>query len=520
MYLALHSAYANARRGPTTRLMIVSFTAAGRDTARGAEPNSDELAAWLATLPVHDPSGAARLLIEKLVAINRAPGSARSRLRLLDMLRERIEAIVPRLERALDDVTLPLAPQLRETAYLVEKLLKELGAGYSAAVLQTPRTWLAFGLKRQIHGPLVHAMDLLARRLVLTHRLYARSPGGVWAELHELYRHARSLGLETRQAESPQTTAGALYRSALLLAFAEPARLMPGELGLVQDYLARFGGLAEILDAPPDAKPRGIFLIDTRRDRPGVAASKRKDEGVATFERVLTTRALVERLESQFVRLQSGVSPDTLGLPEDAGRVAYRALLRRLAGNWRGDRRKRSARLRFHPRAAVHVGLNDSWEALGPAAQSAPTTSSEWVIVNESAGGFALRLMNGRTGHVSVGDVVLVQCRERGAQYGCIVRRVVSNSPEHLEIGLQQLAPRVLPAVAFFPLGEEDQGVKALFYPSLPTRDQPALLVIPAGIRDSHRELHLRTRDGVARVRVRRIAERSADIELLEIDPA
>jgi hypothetical protein len=43
---------------------------------------------------------------------------------------------------------------------------------------------------------------------------------------------------------------------------------------------------------------------------------------------------------------------------------------------------------------------------------------------------------------------------------------------------------------------------------------------MPAGIRDSHRELHLRTRDGLARVRVRRIAERSADIELLEIDPA
>jgi hypothetical protein len=502
--------------------MIVSFIASGRGTAGVAEPGADELAAWLATLPGHDPAGAARLLIDKLVAINHAAGSPRTRLRLLDMLRERIESLVPRLERELEDATLPLAPQLRETAYFIEKLLKELGAGYTAAVLNSPRTWLAFGLKRQIHAPLVRAMDLLSRRLLLTHRLYARSPGGVWAELHQLYGLARELGLESRQAESPPTSAGALYRNTLLLTFAEPARLMPGELTLVQDYLLRFGALAEILHSPPDAKPRGIFLIDPRRDRPGIAASKRKDEGSSAFERVLSARALVERLESQFVRLQSGVSPDTLGLPEEAGRVAYRALLRRLAGNWRGERRKRSARLRFHPRVAVHIGLNSAWEALGPGAKpcTKPEKASEWVIVNESAGGFALRLMNGRTGHVAVGDVLLVQSRERGAQYGCIVRRVVSNNPDHLEIGVQQLAPRVLAAVALLDSREGDQGVKALFCPALPGRDQPALLVVPAGVRTSHRDLHLRTREGLARVRLRRVAERSADIELLEIDPA
>ncbi|MCU0804039.1 MAG: hypothetical protein MUF79_02990 [Burkholderiales bacterium] len=502
--------------------MFATLMAAAKGAAGSAEPDADELGAWLATLPTHDASGAARLLIDKLVAINRAPGSPRSKIRLLDMLHQRIETVVPRLERALEDVALPLAPPLRDTAYLVEKLLKELGAGYSAAVLQTPRAWLAFGSRRQIHGPLVRAMDLLARRLVLTHRLYARSPGGVWTELHHLFGVARALGLDIKPTEAPATSAVAVYRNTLLLAFAEPSRLMPGELSLVQDYLSRFGALAEIHGAPVDSKPRGIFLIDPRRDRPGIAASKRKEDGPAGFERVLSTRALVERLESQFVRLQSGVSPDTLGLPEDAGRVAYRALLRRLAGNWRGEKRKRSARLRFHPRVAVHVGLTEAWAALGPAAHAAiqVTPVSEWVIVNESAGGFALRLMSVRNGHVAVGDVVLLRSKERNAEYGCIVRRVASNNPEHLEIGVQQLAPRVLAAVAFLDPTEHDQGVKALFCPGVPARDQAALLVVPEGVRASRRELHLRTREGVARIRVRRVAERTGDIELLEVDPA
>lgn len=501
--------------------MIFSFMVAARGSAGAGQPDADELGAWLATLPAHDLSGAARLLIDKLVAINRTAGNPRTRVRLLDMIRERVETVVPRLERPLEDIALPLAPPLRETAYLIEKLLKELGAGYSAAVLQTPRAWLAFGRKRQIHGPLVRAMDLLSRRLLLTHRLYARSPGGVWTELHQLYGLARSLGLESRQTESPHTSPVAIYRNALLLAFAEPARLMPGELALVQDYLARFGSLAGILGSLPDEKPRGIFLIDPRRDRPGVAASKRKEDGVAGFDRVLSARALVERLESQFVRLQSGVSPDTLGLPDEAGRVAYRALLRRLAGNWRGDKRKRSARLRFHPRVAVHVGLTNAWASLGPAARTNHVPPvSEWVIVNESAGGFALRLMSVRNGHVAVGDVVLLRSRERNTEYACIVRRVASNNPEHLEIGVQQLAPRALAAVAFLDPAEHDLGVKALFCPGVPSRDQPALLVVPEGVRASRREVHLRTREGVARVRVRRVAERTGDIELLEVDSA
>jgi len=522
MYLARDVVYANAAHAFSPLLMILSLMVASRGSAGTGGSDTGELDAWLATLPVHDSSGAARLLIDKLVAINRAPDNSRVKVRQLDMVRERVEAIVPRLERALEDVALPLAPQLRETAYLVEKLLKELGAGYSAAVLQTPRPWLAFRLKRQVHGPLVRAMDLISRRLVLTHRLYSRSPGGIWTELHQLYRLARSLGLESKPAESPQTNALTIYRNTLLLAFAEPARLMPGELSLVQDYLARFGGLAEILGAMPDAKPRGIFLIEPRRDRPGLAASKRADEGASGHELVLSTRALVERLESQFVRLQSGVSPDTLGLPDEGGRVAYRALLRRLAGNWRGEKRKRSARLRFHPRVTVHVGLDEAWAALGPTGPTtAPApTASEWVIVNESSAGFALRLMSGAAGQVSVGDVLLVRSRERNAQYGCIVRRVTSNNPEHLEIGVQQLGPRVFAAVAFVDAPEHDQGVKALFCPAVPARDQPALLVVPEGIRSSQRSLLIRTREGVGRMRVRRVAERTGNLEFLEADSA
>ncbi|MCX7892397.1 MAG: hypothetical protein N2544_08550 [Burkholderiales bacterium] len=501
--------------------MIINFIATARGAAAADEPSAEELAAWLATLPMHDPSGAARLLIERLVTLNRRPQGARGRVRLLDMLRERVETLVPRLDRNLAGAALPLAPPLRETAYLIEKLLKELGAGYAAAVTQTPRAWLAFGLKRQIQAPLAHAIDLAARRLALTHRLYARSPGGIWAELHLLYGLARELALDQREPEPAGRSPAVAYRDALLIAFAEPARLMSGELALVQDYLARFGSLAELVDAAPDAKPRGVFVIDPRRDRPGVAAAKRKEGDDAPGARFLVTRALVERIESQFVRLQSGVSPDTLGLPESARSVAYRALMRRLAANWRGDKRRRSARLRFHPRVDVQFGLGEAWDALGSASPCAPArTASEWVIANESAAGFALRLMSGAAGQVAVGDVVLVRSRERGRHYLCMVRRVVSNNPDHLEIGLQQLAPRVHAAVATLEPGGRGEALKVLFCPALPARNQPAMLVVADGARRSRRELYLKRAQGLAPVRVQRVAERTTAVELLEIGAA
>lgn len=483
-----------------------------------AEPMPDEIAAWLGTLPAHDAAATARLLVEKLVVLNRTPGAARTRVRVLDMLRERADRVRPRLESELEGATLPLAPRARELAHLLEKLLKELGAGYLAAVVGTTRPWLVIGLKRQIHAPLVWAMQSLAARLALCDRLHARAPGGAWAELHRLYRTARELGLHERGLDAQSPTPEALYVRALLLAFAEPTRLMPGEYQRLDRYVADFGKLATLVEPPVRGDGRCAFLVDLRRDRPGAALAKRPEDPPPAGDRfILLTRPLVEQVHVHIARLRSGVSPATLALPDDAASNDYPALLAKVGRSWRGDRRRRSARKAFRPRVSLWVGYRAAWDALATAGSESESPENEWTILNESAGGFALRLARGTSEGIAVGEPVLVLSRERGAQYLCLVRRVQSNTAEHIEIGLQQVAPAA-EAVRWVPdiAGEGSEPV--FFCPVLAGGERYARLVVPAGALTVRSALVLERRENLSTLHVRRFFERSSQIDVVEVE--
>jgi hypothetical protein len=482
----------------------------------GAEPTPDEIAAWLDTLPAHDATASSRLLIEKLVVLNRTPGTPRSRLRILDMLRARAERLRPRLEGELRGAMLPLAPPVRETAHVLEKLLKELAAGYVAAVLDTPRPWLALGLRRQVQGPIVAAMALVVARLALCDRLHARAPASAWQDLHRLYRHARELGAHQRNAEASGASPEALYVRALLLAFAEPSRLMPGEHERLQQYVIDFGHLASIVEPPIRGDGRCAFLVDLRRDKPGAAFARRVETPPAGDRLALLTRPLVEQAYVHMARLRSGVSPETLGLPADAVAAGYPALLAKAGRSWRGERRRRSPRFTFRPRVHLSVGFDAAWRSLaGCAGEGAD--EGEWTIQNESADGFALRFARGAHRSLVVGQLVLVRSRERDATYLCVVRRVQSDGPEHLEIGVQQVvsaaeAARWQPEFA-------GEGATAVFF-CAEARGAPARVVAPAGRARANSLLVVERRDRTMSLRARRFAERGSVADVIEVEPA
>jgi hypothetical protein len=488
--------------------------------ARGGdvEPTPDEIAAWLDTLPAHDAAATARLLIEKLVVLNRVPAPSRSRLRVLDMMRARAERVRPRLDTALEGAALPLPARAREMAHLLEKLLKELGAGYVAWVLAAPRPWLAIGLRRHLHAPLAAAMHLLAARLALSDRLHARAPGGAWSELHRLYRLARDLGLHDRVAEAGTRAPEAIYVQALLLAFVEPARLMPGEYERIAAYVANFGRLATLLEPPVRGDGRCAFLVDLRRDHPGTAFCKRAETPPPGNRFVLQTRPLVEQAYVHVARLRARVTPATLGLPDDALGEGYPALLAKAGRTWRGERRRRSARMTFRPRVSLQAGFDTAWAALASAVED-DAPHGEWTILNESADGFALRHARGPAPAVAVADIVLVHSRERDARYLCLVRRVQSDGPEHLEIGVQQVGAEV-EAAHWLPeiVGEGTQPVFVL--PAAGASGARARVVARAGLLGAGVVLLLERRDGRTALQVRRFVERGATVDIAEVDPA
>lgn len=97
---------------------MLDFISPGKSAAPDSEFGPDRLRAWLNALPA-DPPAAARAMIEHLVAFNRTAMHGRLRLRLLDMCRDQVEWLLPRLEKRLSEATPPVSGGLRQRAYLI-----------------------------------------------------------------------------------------------------------------------------------------------------------------------------------------------------------------------------------------------------------------------------------------------------------------------------------------------------------------------------------------------------------------
>ncbi|HKY02843.1 MAG TPA: hypothetical protein VJM53_09855 [Burkholderiales bacterium] len=497
---------------------MLDFLAARKDRIDEEGPGPDETRAWLSSLNDVDTTAMARALIDRLVGLNRAPLQARLHLRLLDMFSEHAAKLIPELELRIARVRPPVSGNARQVAYLVEKLYKELAVGYFIVVTRAPRSWLSPGFKRQIHRPLVQAMDYHASRLALSEKLYAPAPRGVWAALHRLYRLAQDWKIAEREAADSHASPMRIYREALLLDFAQPQQFGPRDFKHVQQLLREWSHLATLELDSGIADPSGLFLLDVRGDSAGVAYGKRAERSTASGRPILNTTKLLAHLQTELKQLRAPTMHRELN--HEPG---FLDLYQRLLENWRGERLQRGVRSRFHPRADVWMGLNDVWRLLRESSRSPQTSvqaSGEWLIVNESARGFALKYMSGSAPQLTVGELIALRGAGEGKVHVCVGRWIVSNSPEHLEIGLEQLAPVVIPAWYQIPDSERATTESVLYLPSIPGPQQTALLIATPGKINTARTIDLlHGQGGRISLYATRVAETTASVEFIEVIP-
>ena len=407
---------------------------------------------------------------------------------------------MPRIESQLNLAPLPLPTVLRRSVVAANALLKELAANYSAITATLSGRWYVMGSSRPLRDVIIYGLRLNLRRLKLAYRVYARGSRSAWVSLHRLYGIAQAAGVATQRGEYQEHTAEQLYIKALLLAFAEPARLAPGDLDQVRFYLDRYGSLARLAPASamPDPKAHAAFLVRPSEARPGQSLLKRRDRELQTDDRILYCAPLVDKLLSQIDGLGKDVLPSRLGLPKIAGEGRYLTLLRSLAQCWSAPATRRYARTRFHPRVNVVVGFSTLWRFLGGGAyqrrsedavvRSAPSGDiTEWTVSNESPDGFALRYVSGNTSEIRVGEIVAIRPRDNAAVHVCVARRAATTFAS-LELGVQVLASRAMAATIDLPAGKPPgtvtrRLVRVIFLPRLPAiANAPALIAAPDSV--------------------------------------
>lgn len=503
------------------------FVPPTQSPARQSNFAAQALRRRLLELPIFDLEESTAQIIEEIRAFNYAALTRTTRLEGLEAIRLSVEPVITRIEAQLARAPSPAVGESRRLTDLMTRLLRELAAANIKTVLQKRSRLWGFGGKTALHVVLVHALDYTARRILFAYRDHGRAPRGAWVRMHELYGLAQKWKLAHREISAPRASAASIYRRALLLEFADPARLNGADLRRVHEYITKFGESARVLVQPVPSKREGVFIVDDHRDVAGRALAKHSDGTDAGNHVMLACNALLKGITRQLKALDAGTSPLELGLPGEASTPAYRELLRRLHDNWSGSRRTRSARVQFRPRIEVHTGLERVWRFLHGRGSlqrgglrpevGAPAETTDWVILNESAGGFALRHALGATPSVLIGEIVALRPLGRSEISVAVVRWIHSEHADHLDVGVQLLAPNLKPVMVASIGSLNTAFMRALLAPPFTPFNRVPVLITASRFVRLNRKLLVRSTEGEFEIQPQRMLDATHVVDIVQV---
>lgn len=403
------------------------------------------------------------------------------RARILDRLYMRGMAAIERLIPDLVETPVPIPGKSRQAIRAMQDVLYAL-----AEHLLDLHDRDTLGQKGSGIAPdltLWRVLRALSRHLLIG-SLTASPPGtDIWRKLHQTYDLARQQGITRNTPDGAARPLQDEYYAAVLLGCAQPASFTALEILFLDTYLERFSSQIDSNRDKPDRNPV-MFWIDPARDAPATPCS-RKPPPQETPVRYFSCGRLATLLANQLEALDAGTDAKQLALPDFAATPAGRGVLRRLSVHWGDPGKRRFPRRRQNYRAQLCAGLNNIFQLFQK--KPIPAEASNWMIVNESPDGYSIMHVSGKTGPITVGDVVALKTETGDNWQLCIIRWVLSENQEHLELGLQILSARAVAAHLALPSGTDGNVCRpVLVLPATPALRPEESLVVPSGMLADH----------------------------------
>ena len=487
------------------------------------DANVRNILEWLAMAHGRSGSEDADQLNRQILLLRESPLPSDQRIKLLDLLYGQAGRIANAEVRGLHDISLPISRKLRQRLKIVLDLLATLTQDYfnTLADLFDPQ---GPSSPKSPHNSLRRAMYAIAWQVRITHLIAAPTPVGLWQQLHAAFATARRLGLEEISGPHGSACIRRLYTNIILAAIAQPSSFSATELEFITEYVAQCTPQVDLLDTPP-GNSDGVFWIDPEKDVLGHALIRRipgPEARVLYFScDAIATQALQHRTE-----LLEGTPAELLGLPAFADSHTGPGILLRLNRLWGHPAKRRFSRRRQSYRASLCPGLSNLWQLIKePAAHH---EVSEWMVTNESPDGYALMHMAGHTANLKVGDIVALQAIDDDPEaYSpwniCIIRWAISENPEHIELGLQMLAPRAMAVEIANPSAQKSRKVAALILPAMPPLRQAQSLVVPTGLINEATKrvvvMSENTNLSIRELQPFRLDEQSSMVEIFSVSP-
>lgn len=359
----------------------------------------------------------------------------------------------------------------------MQSLLDVLTAA-SLALIDSPHSALFKTLGVPLEVALWRVLHGLSRHLMLSNLIATPTSPGFWFQAHRAYLSARMHRAEKKCPAPGASDLQTLYARTLVLGALPCAALTAQQWSYACWLLAQTRAVIPLTDTPPLEATGAVLWLSPEQDTPPAHLARRSPNGDA-----LTLYAdiapLVEELEAERISLgKSGSS--SRRLPDDVSPRLARITLTNVLRHLQQPRKRRFPRRRQSYRATLCCGLPAICEQLNGQAPDAGQLS-EWMVVNESPDGFAAMHVSGRPQKVQVGDLVGLRREDDSLWSVCIVRWALSENPEHLELGLQMVAPNPVAAHMTTPGAGSDAQYPALLLPATPPiRPLEALAFLPA----------------------------------------
>lgn len=487
------------------------------------EEHVKRLLEWLASAHNRTRPETAESLYQQYLALREAPISTAQRIKFLDLFYRHTTHVVDVELGQLRIASLPASRKIRLRVKPVLDLLETVTQDYfnTLAELFDPQGNNTLGSP---HTSLIRAIETIVWQIRINH-LLASPPGvGLWQQLHAAFRTARQLGLAAQPGPNDSPTIERLYANILLAAIAQPASFSSVELEFISRYIEQSDNCLNLVSTPP-VDSTSLFWIDLSKDFPAHAMVRRTpaaDIDIIYF----SCDAVAQATQQNYAELKNGSSAKALGLPAFAETHAGKNALQRLSSLWGQPGKRKFPRRKQSSRANLCAGLNVLWKLFkGPDGKRRP---SEWMVTNESPDGYSLMHISGNTERLQVGDLIALQSLSENPDIPltwqiCLIRWAISENPEHIELGLELLAPHAISVEIAHSSALPGGPLAALILPKMPPLRPTESLVVPAGlIGEACNQIIVMisdTRLAIREVRTTVLTKQTSTIEIFEILP-
>ncbi len=454
--------------------------------------------------------------------------------RCADPVALRILDISDRFKPHLLNATLPLPRDIHSsTGDLIQTL--NAVSGFFIRLIEAETAPSPGAGSNQVHEHAARGLRLVGEAYLLTCMGGTEPSRELWHVGHALF--AASWSESKGAGAGPEIAAPAValpYKRMLAVAALHPESLTGRELLWIYDYLEVSSGAVELSRRPMHPE-NAVFWLDPDHDGAPVALIRRvppAGERLLFFRALALSRRVAEQIDwlerriadAEVVGLERDgelLEPDVSGLPVGLTPLEALSLLRRMHECWSTPPSREHSRRRQLYTVQVCQGLRAIWRL--HLTGKAPGAVTEWMVCNESPGGYAIISVSGVEGVLSAGMALGLRRDAKRPWSICIVRWIRSDHPDEVELGLQVISESCIAISIAFRGGDLRSTSPALILPAVsPMRRNPAILAA-VGTYNSRR--FVMVREGkplyVAQGRVLSLDMQTANVELFqyEIDP-